>query len=128
MSDAVPTPKQSLANIVLQRFPWLAGVVAVAGAKGKGLAIRTASGLLHLAGGPDDPAVHRVGDLGDGGKLTVAGLALGYEGADGSTKWSITAVANTSTGAVTFSLVPNAGDLGALVTKATKGSERVTCG
>ncbi len=62
MSDAVPTPKQSLRGIITELFPWLPGFVAVASAGGKGLAIRAAGGLLHLAGGPDDPAVHRKGD------------------------------------------------------------------
>lgn len=70
MSDT-PTGKQSLRRVVVGLFPWLAGVVAVVGAKGKGLAIRTASGLLHLAGGPEDPAVHRVGDVGVAGSLSI---------------------------------------------------------
>lgn len=124
MSDAVPTPKQSLANIVLQRFPWLAGVVAVAGAKGKGLAIRTASGLLHLAGGPDDPAVHRVGDLGTAGTVepTADGTGLKFTNANGDT---VTIPIVYSGGVVTVgpSVPPGAFKL---VTKAETGSDKVT--
>ncbi len=124
MSTAVPTVKQSLADIVLQRFPWLAGVVAVAGAKGKGLAIRTASGLLHLAGGPDDPAVHRVGDLGTAGTVEVSagGTALKFTNANGDT-WEVPIV--YAAGAVTVgpSVPPGAFKL---VTMAETGSDKVT--
>lgn len=124
MADT-PTAKQSLRRVIVGLFPWLPGVVAVAGAKGRGLAIRTASGLLHLAGGPDDPAVHRVNDLGSGGTFTTIGTALIYSGADGVTQWSITAVAGATP--VTWTIVPSTGTAGAVVTKATEGSEKVTC-
>ncbi len=124
MSQSVPSAKQSLADIVLQRFPWLAGVVYV----GKGLAIRAAGGLLHLAGGPGDAAVVRVGDLGTGGRFVTAGVAIGYTGADGATQWTITALANTTTGVVTFTITPVTGTSGAIVTKSTEGSAKVTCG
>lgn len=122
-----PTIKQSLADIVLQRWPWLAGVVTVAGSKGKGLAIRAASGLIHLMGGPDDPGVVRVGDAGTAGGFTAAGPSLTYVGPDG-TSWTITALANTGTGVVAWTIVPVTGTGGALVTESLEGSERVTCG
>lgn len=64
-----PTAKQSLRKVIVQLFPWLPGVVSIAGEKGKGLAIRAAGGILHLAGGPGDPAVHRVGDRGTAGTV-----------------------------------------------------------
>ena len=121
-----PTIKQSLAGIISKRFPWLLHVVTVAGTKGKGLAFRTASGLLHLAGGPDDPAVVRVGDLGTGGGF-AGGVTLAYTGADGTTAWGITALANTTTGVVTFTIVPVTGTSGAIVTKGVEGSGKVTC-
>ena len=127
MSIAVPSLKQSLAGIIAKRFPWLLHVVTVAGTKGKGLAFRTASGLLHLAGGPDDPGVVRVGDLGAGGRFVTAGVAIGYTGADGSTQWTITGLANTTTGIVTFTITPVTGTSGAIVTKSTVGSDKVTC-
>ena len=127
MSAAVPSLKQSLGAIIGRRFPWLLHVVTVAGAKGKGLAFRTASGLLHLAGGPDDPAVVRVGDAGTGGTFATAGVTLGYTGADGTTAWGITALANTTTGVVTFTIVPVTGTSGAIVTKGVEGSDKVTC-
>jgi hypothetical protein len=125
MSDATPTPKQSLRGIITDLFPWLAGVVAVTGAAGKGLAIRAAGGLLHLAGGPDDPAVVRVGDLGNGGAFVAVPAGLNYLGADNTTAWQIT---GTVSGApVVFAIVPVTGSGGAIVTKNTDGSEKVTC-
>ena len=90
MSTAVPSLKQSLAGIISKRFPWLLHVVTVAGTKDKGLAFRTASGLLHLAGGPDDPAVVRVGDAGTAGNIVLvgppgAGTGFQINSPDGST-------------------------------------------
>lgn len=126
MSTAVPTPKQSLRSIVLGFFPWLAHVKAVVGAKGKGLALKTASGLLHLAGGPDDPAVHRVGDFGTAGTVepTLDGTGLKFTNAAGD---SVTISITYADGAV---VVGPANPPGAfkMVTKAEKGSDRVTCG
>jgi hypothetical protein len=126
MSD-VPSDKQNLRAIIVGLFPWLANVVAVTSAKGRGLAIRAAGGLLHLAGGPSDPAVARVADLGDAGKFTAIGAALGYTGGDDTTQWVITALADTTTGIVTFTIVPGTGESGALVNKNVSGSEKVTC-
>lgn len=121
------TAKQNLRSIVVELFPWLPGVVAVASAKGKGLAIRTASGLLHLAGGPDDPAVHRVGDRGTAGAFTTGGAGvLVYTGPDG-TAWTITFTSATPGSPVVIAILPGeVGTPGALTTQATTGSEKVT--
>lgn len=78
---------------------------------------------VEVAGG--GAAIHRVDDLGSGGSITAA-AALVYAGADGSTAWSITAVAGPTP--VTFTLVPATGTPGALVTKATTGSTKGSCG
>ena len=98
------------------------------GAKGKGLAIRTASGLLHLAGGPGDPAVHRTGDPGVAGTLTITnipggppptGVIITYVAPDGT----ISTVTLTGT---LLQVAPDALPI-AIVTKAGPGSEKVTC-
>jgi hypothetical protein len=121
MSQSVPSAKQSLADIVLQRFPWLAGVVYV----GKGLAIRAAGGLLHLAGGPGDAAVVRVGDAGTGGTIeVVGGTSIKFTNAAGETL------------VIPFSFAGGAVVVGPavpptpfnLATKSTEGSAKVTCG
>ncbi len=119
----VPTIKQSLAAIIGERYPWLLHVVTVAGSKGRGLALRTASGLLHLAGGPDDPAVVRVGDAGTGGSLTASLAVLTYTSPDGAITTFSFAV---SGGAVIITQAGVPGD-GAIATKATAGSAKVTC-
>lgn len=125
MSD-VPTAKQNLRSIVLKLFPWLGGFVSVVGAKGKGLAIRTASGLLHLAGGPDDPAVHRVNDRGTAGtvEVTIDQTGLKFTNANGD-EW-VVPITFVGSAVVVGPSVP----LGPfqLITKATTGSEKVTCG
>lgn len=124
----IPTAKQSLRRVIAALFPWVEGFVAVAGAKGRGLAIRTASGLLHLAGGPSDPAVFRTGDLSDGGTFT-AGVVPGqltWTGPDGSA-WNITLTSATAGSPVVIAIVPVTGTGGKLVAKAGPGSEKVTC-
>ncbi len=118
-----PTIKQSLVDIVLQRWPWLAGVVTVAGSKGKGLAIRTASGLLHLLGGPDDPGVVRVGDAGTAGTIAAAGNVITITGADGSVLTLTFALAG---GAITVTAAHPSPPFN-LATRSTVGSEKVTC-
>lgn len=125
---SAPTIKQSLASIIGERFPWLLHVVTVAGAKGRGLALRTASGLLHLAGGPDDPGVHRVGDGGTAGGFTAGAVPgqLTYTGPDG-TSWNLTFQSASPGSPVVIALVPIEGSAGALTTKATEGSGKVTC-
>lgn len=60
--DSTITAHQSIRRVLVQLFPWLTDLVLAAGTKGQGLAIRAAGGLLHLAGGPTDPGVARVGD------------------------------------------------------------------
>lgn len=127
MSTAVPSLKQSLAGIISKRFPWLLHVVTVAGTKGKGLAFRTASGLLHLAGGPDDPAVVRVGDAGTAGNIVLvgppgAGTGFQINSPDGST---ITFSFALTGGAVVVSATSLLAHQ--LPTKSTAGSDKVTC-
>lgn len=128
---STPTAKQSIRSVIVKMFPWLKDVVAVAGAKGKGLAIRTASGLLHLAGGPDDPGVHRVGDAGTAGTITVAntsmpappGFIITWVMPDGQT-YTIVVV-----GLVTATMTgppPNLTGPILVTTQATTGSEKVT--
>jgi len=123
-----PTIKQSLADIIAKRFPWLLHVVEVASAQGRGLAIRAAGGLIHLAGGPDDPPVHRKGDGGTAGGFTAGAVPgqLTYTGPDG-TSWNLTFQSASAGAPVVIALVPIEGDGGALTTKSTEGSERVTC-
>jgi hypothetical protein len=124
---SIPTAKQSIRRVIVSLFPWLPGVVDVAGAKGKGLAIRTASGLLHLAGGPSDPAVHRVGDLGHGGTFTsIVPGQLTWTGPDGSV-WNITLQSAAPGSPVVIALIPVTGSVGKIVTKPVTGSEWVTC-
>ena len=124
MSAAVPSLKQSLGAIIGRRFPWLLHVVTVAGAKGKGLAFRTASGLLHLAGGPDDPAVVRVGDAGTAGTVTATGNTVTFTAADGS---SLALAFTIVSGAIVVAPTPALPPFN-LATKSTAGSDRVTCG
>ena len=90
MSDAIPTAKQNFRGIITGLFPWLTGFVAVGAGAAKGLAIRTASGLLHLAGGPDDPAAFRTGDKSGGCTVDTfpagpAGTSLVFTNANGQT-------------------------------------------
>ncbi len=124
MSTAVPSLKQSLGAIIGRRFPWLLHVVTVAGAKGKGLAFRTASGLLHLAGGPDDPAVVRVGDAGTGGTFAagIAPVTMTYTDPAG-----VVTSFTMSVGASPVAVVIGGPGLGAVTTKNTEGSDKVTC-
>lgn len=124
----IPTAKQNMRRIIVQLFPWLPGLVDVAGAKGRGLAIRTASGLLHLAGGPDDPAVHRVGDKGTAG--TVQAIPAGptadtlkFTNADGAVQ---TFRFTYAAGAIVITPVPTEPAF-PLITRSTTGSEKVTC-
>lgn len=118
----VPTAKQSMRSIIVKLFPWIGGVVSVVGAKGKGLAIRTASGLLHLAGGPDDPAVHRVGDFGTAGSWSATANTLTHTAVDNSITTFTFAIVS---GAIAITKSPPTPLNQA--TKATTGSERVTC-
>lgn len=130
----VLSEKQDMRGVIVKLFPWLAGFVAVASAKGKGLAIRAAGGLLHLAGGPEDPAVHRVGDIADGGTFAAASppATLIHVHPDGSA-WIITLTAGMVP--VTAVVAPAPGPVpapsttpGQIVATAATGSEKVTCG
>jgi hypothetical protein len=133
---SAPTIKQSLADLVSQRFPWLLHFVYVAGSKGKGLAIRAGGMLIHLAGGPDDPAVHRKGDGGTAGTIEI----LGAPGAGTGFKWTapngvdfVSFSFAFSGGAVVVSIADQTGPLipgvthHDLATKSTEGSDWVTC-
>lgn len=124
---SAPTIKQSLADLVSQRFPWLLHVATVASDKGRGLALRTASGLLHLAGGPDDPAVHRKGDAGTAGTIVLVGVP------PAGTGFTIT---NAAGEVITFTFALTGGAVVVsctqvepfnLTTKSTEGSDWVTC-
>lgn len=126
--SVAPTAKQSLRRVIVSLFPWLPGVVSVVGAKGKGLAIRTASGLLHLAGGPGDPAVHRVGDVGIAGSISFQFFGAGSIPPN---TLLITYTPPTGTPQVlTISQLTIVADGGPftinLATQATTGSEKVT--
>lgn len=131
---AIPTAKRSMYGTIVGLFPWLAGFVSVVGAKGKGLAIRSASGLLHLAGGPSDPPVHRKGDAGTAGTIEL----LGAPGAGTGFKWTapdgtfVTFTFAFTGGAVVVTGVDQLGPMTpaaphALPTKSTVGSDWVTC-
>lgn len=125
MSSA-PSGKHSLRRVIEQLFPWIAGIRTVVGAKGKGLAIRTASGLLHLAGGPEDPAVVRIGDKVDGGAFSILpGGLLQYDDKNGHA-WQIAGAVSGSP--VVFSIVNiSSPDPGKIVGETDTGSENVTC-
>jgi crotonobetainyl-CoA:carnitine CoA-transferase CaiB-like acyl-CoA transferase len=122
---SVPTTRQSIRDVVVSLFPFLAGFVA--GAKGRGLAIRAASGLLHLAGGPDDPPVHRMGDAGTAGTITAptgTGTIV-WTLPDGSTQTIAVVCASPGAPAV-ITITPGAAGF-EVVTKSTGGSKKVTC-
>lgn len=119
----ISTDRQLLRRLMVKAFPWIQGVVAVAGSAGKGLAIRAASGLLHLAGGPGDPAVVRVGDLGTAGTITASANVVTITGADGSVLTLTFALAG---GAITVTALPTL-PVFELKTKNLFGSEKVTC-
>lgn len=81
-----------------------------------------------LAGG--GPAVHRVGDLGDGGSFSAGDgilTTLLWNGPEGST-WGILINASGSPCVATVVPVPGPSVPGKVVTKATTGSGRVTSG
>jgi len=118
----IPSAKQSIRSVVLGLFPWLSGVIAAVGPKGKGLAIRPAGGLLHLAGGPDDPGVVRVGDAGTAGTIAAAGNVITITNAAGET---LTLTFALVLGAITVTAVPSSPPFN-LATKSTAGSEKVT--
>lgn len=123
-----PTAKQSIRRVLVGLFPWLPHFVAVAGQKGKGLAIRSASGLLHLAGGPEDPAVVRkLVDKGTAGTVGVPagppGPVLQFTNADGDTLVLTFAIV---AGAITITAVPPEPKLN-LVVRMLEGSKVVTC-
>lgn len=128
--SSVPADKVNIRTVIEQLFPWVAGFVAVAGAKGKNLAIRAAGGLIHLAGGPDDPAVHRVGDHGIAGTLVInvygpasmsgppSTVLLTYTPPDGAPQIVPVTGITTTTDAGPFQID--------FATKATEGSAKVT--
>ncbi len=120
---SVPTIKQSLAAIIGERFPWLLHVTTIAGAKGRGLVIKAAGGLIHLMGGPDDPGVVRVGDAGTAGTIAAAGNVITITAADGSVLTLTFALAG---GAITVTAAPPSPPFN-LATRSTAGSEKVTC-
>ncbi len=120
----VPTAKQSLRSVIVKLFPFLGGFVAVVGAKGKGLAIRAASGLLHLAGGPDDPAVARVNDLGTSGTIAATANTITITDAVGNVLTLAFAYVAPN---IVITAVPPSPPF-KVVTKNETGSEKVTCG
>lgn len=114
--------KENLRRVIVGLFPWLPGIVSVAGAKGKGLAIRAASGLLHLAGGPGDPAVHRVGDASKGPVITAASSVITITNPDGTT-----IILTDNSGVSQWVASGTALPLGQMKAEAVEGSEKVTC-
>lgn len=115
--------RQSMRRVIVGLFPWITGVVAVASAKGKGLAIRAAGGLLHLMGGPEDPAVHRVGDLGSAGRVEAVGNTVTFKDPSGNTIGALSFTSPDTVITVTASPITGID----LITKATEGSQKVTC-
>lgn len=112
--------RSSLRSLVLELFPWMARF----GLTEKGdLEIKSSSTKIELAGG--DAAVHRVGDLGDGGRFTVlAANILKWTGPDGSS-WTLTFASSSP---ISISVTPIDGVAGKIVAKATTGSEKVRSG
>lgn len=124
-----PTDKQNLRGVIVGLFPWLTGVVAIAGAAGKGLVIRAASGILHLAGGPGDPAVFRTGDMGSAGRLevTAPGVVTYYD-PNNVARWTMALTSASPASPVGTVIAPlPGGSAGAMTIKAGDGSQKVTC-
>lgn len=126
--DGSITAHQSIRRVMVALFPWLPDVALVAGAAGKGLAIRAAGGLLHLAGGPSDPGVLRVGD---GGRLAfdpgVPGTftpALYYSPNASAVYKTVTLLTPGSTSGGTVPTLPG---ITAGTSVAPSGSQKVTC-
>lgn len=123
----IPSAKQGLRGLVVEFFPWLAGIVY--DTRTKDLVIKAAGKLLCLMGGPDDPRVHRVGDAGIGGTVTIQGF--GPSSIPASTV-VITYIAPDGTPSViTITGLVTSADFGpfsfTIATKATTGSDKVTC-
>lgn len=125
----IPTARQSLRGLVLEFFPWLAGIVY--DRQTKDLVIKAAGRLLCLMGGPGDPKVHRVGDHGDVGSLVIQV----YGPASMSGPPSTVLITYTPAGG-TPQIVPvtglvTASDAGPftinLANLSTEGSAKVTC-
>lgn len=76
-------------------------------------------------GASAERGVVRLDDLGDGGTWTAVGPSLTYTSPDGTTAWTITALADVVTGIVSWTIVPVTGNPGALVTKAIRASSKV---
>lgn len=122
-----PTDHSLMRKIILDIFCWMGWISQD---ERKDLSIRSASGKIHLASGKGrtDPAVHRVGDLGDGGTFTVPFPGtLRWTGPDGS-QWSMTFTSAAAGAPVAIAIVHIDGEDGKIVTKAVTGSERVTSG
>jgi hypothetical protein len=121
--------RQSIRQIITSLFPWLTGIVTVQSAKGRGLAIRAAGALLHLAGGPDDPGVVRIGDTGSAGTLSLGdGLTstLVYTPPDGTPVGILLTAGITPVVATIGANVPIA-PITEITTVNNTGSEKVTC-
>lgn len=71
------------------------------------------------------PAVHRVGDLGDGGTFAGTLSPLTYTAPNGDS-WTI--IGQVGMAAVSFTVQPVTGTPGKIVTKATEGSTKVSSG
>ncbi len=69
--------------------------------------------------------VIRLNDIGVAGTWIAAGPSLTHVGADGETVWSLQGTADTTTGIVTWAIVPVNGDAGIQFTKAVRGSNIV---
>lgn len=69
--------------------------------------------------------VVRRDDKGTGGSFLATGPTLTYHDPDGVPLWSLTGLADTVTGVVSWTIVPITGDPGALVTKSTEASNNV---
>lgn len=110
----------NIRSVVLALFPWLAHF----GLDDKrDLSIRSASTRLHLASadGREDPALHRVGDDGEGGTWSAALNVMTYTAPSGAVS------AFTFTISAGNIVVARAGT-GKIETKATTGSAKVTSG
>lgn len=85
---------------------------------------QTVPDAVGLAGG--GPAVHRVGDISDGGTFSAPGALL-YTSPTGQ-GWGLTVTCAAPGSPAVLAIVPVSGTPGALTAKATTGSTKVTSG
>lgn len=118
----------AIRRLIVDAFPWVERLGLTASG---GFEVKSATGRINVSCEDDGPPAHRVGDLGDAGKLTspAPGL-LQYTSADGNTTWTITLTSAAPGSPVVIAILPLpfGGEAGRFMSKATSGSELVRIG